>query len=89
MYDEGIRDETKMAPVLLAVANGHWKVLETFKRHFTVQQHLSTQFPTIFPNKPFLPFSVWTSDTHETVLHLALKGPFVIASKVRHIFLLQ
>jgi hypothetical protein len=61
-------DESKKRPVLLAAEKGHWRVLETFKRYNYLQGSVTNTNRNMMVN-----FAVWTKNSDETVLHLALK----------------
>lgn len=64
-------DESNKRPVLLASEKGHWRVLETFKRHNYEYDGVVTSSS----KRALVNFAVWTKNSDETVLHLALKRP--------------
>ena len=68
-------DETRKRPVLLAAEKGQWKVLQTFKQHN--YDYVATSSNCGSFKQSIVNFAVWTKDSDETVLHLALKRPLL------------
>ena len=68
-------DETRKRPVLLAAEKGQWKVLQTFKQHN--YEYGASSSDSVSFKQSTVNFAVWTKDSDETVLHLALKRPLL------------
>ena len=75
-------NEKSMTPILIAAANGHWKVLESITKFYDNNPTFNRSL-----DSNYNPFDVRTNDTKEYVLHLILKRPFITVRKIRHFYM--